>query len=517
VRACTTIAPVVPSARWLLLALAPQAPPDPIAAQPDGADRPSIVLVTIDTLRREHLGCYGYGRPTSPRVDALAQESVLFENALAPMASTFPSHLSVLTGLYPHQHGSTSNRDAVRRPFAPAPGRESAAGALSAVGYRTAGFVSAVVLHERTGIGAGFATFDPPKVGVGQRSARATMDAALAWLAAVPAGEPVFLWVHLWDVHEPNAPAPEFAKLLAPDDALRELVARRGFDLAELARRFAGNRGVGERFFALPEPRPEQRPGFRTPGVPKKKTIPAPNFRIDAEALVRLHARYDACVRQVDHEVGRLIDALAARGSWARTAFVFTADHGQSLGEGARFGHGANTEVNVRVPLVIHFPAGGVTQPACSGTLVSLVDLMPTLLAALPLDGLEAWRAQFAGRDVLDPHLARPGVFTAETTEFHRGKKRSYECALVTGRWKYVCAEGEPGRLYDLEGAGETVDVSAEQAALARELDRLLGAELASSILTSDEDEPLDPEAQALLEQLENLGYGGGDEDDEDE
>jgi arylsulfatase len=495
----------------LLLALAQaKAPP---AGQPID-ERPSIVLVTIDTLRLEHLGCYGYPRPTSPRVDALAAEGVLFENARAPMASTFPSHLSVLTGLYPHQHGSTSNRDAVRRPFEPAPGRSPAASALGDVGYRTAGFVSAVVLHGRTGIGAGFHTFDAPKVGVGERTAPATMDAALSWLASIPAEEPIFLWVHLWDVHEPNAPLPEFAAQLAPDDALRSFVARRGLDPGELTRSFGKSRRVGERFFALPKPKAEvQRPGFRTAGIPKK-TAPVADFTIDAEALVRLYARYDACVRQVDHEVGRLIDALAARGSWARTAFVFAGDHGQSLGEGDRFGHGLNTEVNVRVPLVIRFPGSGVAQPLRSRVLVSLVDVMPTLLAALPIPGLEAWRAQFTGRDALDAAFARPGVFTAKATEFRRSGKRPFEFAIVTGRWKYVHGEGEAGRLFDLEGAGETVDVSAQHPELVAELERLLAAELTTSILEPEADEPLDPEAKKLLEDLEDLGYGGGDEDE---
>jgi arylsulfatase A-like enzyme len=236
-------------------------------------------------------------------------------------------------------------------------------------------------------------------------------------------------------------------------------------------------------------------------------------FRIDTESLVALHARYDACVRQVDHEVGRLIDALTARGSWPSTAFVFTADHGQSLGEGARLGHVRNTEINIRVPLVIHFPAGRVAQPARSGALVSLVDLMPTLVAALRIGGLETWRAQFAGRDVLDPGLERAGVFTAEETGSRRGKLR-YECALETGRWKYVRTEGQPGRLYDLQGAGETVDVSAENESLAAELARLLESELASSNLAPGEDAPLDAEGQALLDELEGLGYGGEDEDE---
>jgi arylsulfatase len=489
------------------LAALAQGPPE--SGAPEAA-RPDVVLVTIDTLRREHLGCYGYPRPTSPRVDALAAQSVVFENVLAPMATTFPSHLSMLTGLYPHQHGSTSNRDGARQPYEPGAGRASASGVLGALGYRTAGFVSSVVLHERTGIGAGFELYDGPTIGAGKRSARATTDKALGWLAALPAGEPFFLWVHLWDVHEPNTPEPEFAAALAPDDALRALVARRGVDPAELARRFAGNHSIGERFFALAPAEPErQRAGLRTAGRPKK---PAADFTIDAEALVRLHARYDACVRQVDHEVGRLVDALVARGSWESTAFVFTADHGQSLGENAHLGHGLNREVNVAVPLVIHFPAGRVAQPARNRTLASLVDLMPTLLGALALPGLDAWRAQFAGRDVLAPGLARAGVFTAEATEFHRGGERPYECALVNGRWKYARTEGAPGRLYDLAGAGETVDVAAEHPGVVRELELALSAELATSILVDEEAVPLDPDAQALLEQLRNLGYAGDDE-----
>ena len=89
--------------------------------------RPNIVLFTADTLRREHLGLYGYPRPTSPRLDALARSSVVFERAFAPMATTFPSHMTMLTGLYPHQHGHTSNRGAVRSPYQASDGRRTLA------------------------------------------------------------------------------------------------------------------------------------------------------------------------------------------------------------------------------------------------------------------------------------------------------------------------------------------------------------------------------------------------------
>jgi arylsulfatase len=462
------------------------------------AARPSIVLVTIDTLRREHLGCYGYPRPTSPRVDALAAESVLFERAYATMAMTFPSHLSMLTGLYVHEHGRASNREGVQSPFVSATGHASVADALRSIGYRTAGMVSTTVLHEHTGIGAGFETYQAPTIREKQRRARETIDRTLAWLATVPGTEPFFLWVHAWDVHEPNNPAAEFAALLAPDDTLRAFVARRGLDPAALRQRFGSQRLIGQNFFAL---QTKSRAAARVPGVPRDWRA---EFRIDSEALVGLHARYDACVRQVDTEVGRLIDALVERGSWPHTAFVFTADHGQSLGDGDHLGHNLDTQVNIRVPLLIHFPDGTVPQPARNGALVSLVDLMPTLLAALRIGGLEPYLAQCTGRNALSPGFAREGIVTTAGREY----------AFVSGRWKYVRREGTPGRLYDLEGAGEAEDVLAGHEAIARELEALLAHELESAAVAEARPGALDPAAQELLDQLEELGYGGGDEDE---
>jgi arylsulfatase len=127
------------------------------------------VLVTVDTLRREHLGCYGYRRPTSPRVDDLAREAVVFDSAFAPMATTFPSHLTMFTGLYP-----APARLHVE-PLGDAPALSLERGlrklprkALRAAGYRTAAFVSSVVLHERTGIGTGFDHFEGPGPEVGK-------------------------------------------------------------------------------------------------------------------------------------------------------------------------------------------------------------------------------------------------------------------------------------------------------------------------------------------------------------
>jgi len=117
---------------------------------------PPIVLVTVDTLRREHLGCYGYRRPTSPVIDALAADSVVFERALATMVTTVPSHLSMMTGLYAHQHGLTSNVDGVERPFVSSDTVTTLARTLNGAGYETAAFVSSIVVHGRTGLSDGF-------------------------------------------------------------------------------------------------------------------------------------------------------------------------------------------------------------------------------------------------------------------------------------------------------------------------------------------------------------------------
>jgi len=503
----------------LLVALVLLVPPAPAQER---APRPNLVLVTIDTLRREHLGCYGYPRPTSPRIDALAEEAVLFERAFATMATTFPSHLSMLTGLYPHQHGHTSNRGAVTAPFAPEEGRRSLAEALTAAGYRTGAFVSSVVLNERTGIDAGFATYDGPRVSEGKRSAEATLERALAWLADVPAEAPFFLWIHLWDVHEPNQPDEARLALLAPDETLRAWLTGRKLDLTALAAAYRDDEDVGTRFFERPKRKRsaaerKNPPKYLRPNDmrPKKR---APTV-IDTDTLEGLYARYDACVRTVDDATGRLIDALAARGAWPATAFVFTADHGQSLGDNVFFGHGRNTQVNSAVPLLIRFPSSSGIAPGRSRALVSLVDLLPTLLAHADPGGLEEFRRQLVGADVLAPGFDRERVLTAEATEFHRGGVRPFTCAVLSGRWKYVHAEGASPSLYDLEAPnGEGHDVASDHPEVAQELERLLAAELASSVLG---EEPADPAGapgtemdEELLQQLEQLGYGGGDEED---
>jgi len=187
----------------------------PLAA----AERPPIVVVSIDTLRSDRLPVYGYAQGSTPAIDALAKDSILFEHAYAHVPLTLPSHLSMFSGLLPGEHGVRDNTgfrfDAGRHPWAPA--------LLEAAGYATGGAVSTFVLRPETGMSAGFdfyeAKLDPGMsgdLGAAQRPGAETLRHALGWLdARAKDAKPFFLFVHFYEPHTPYEPAEPFASRLA--------------------------------------------------------------------------------------------------------------------------------------------------------------------------------------------------------------------------------------------------------------------------------------------------------------
>ena len=142
---------------------------------------PNLVVVTLDTTRADHLGLYGYFRDTSPRLDAFAADAVVFDRALAPMATTLATHFSLFTGTHPLVHGVLANGMGNGRRYVGSPRLRSLAARGLEVGYDTAAFVSAMALSEGTGIERGFERFDEP-AGASRRYASHTTNAALRWL-----------------------------------------------------------------------------------------------------------------------------------------------------------------------------------------------------------------------------------------------------------------------------------------------------------------------------------------------
>lgn len=447
-------------------------------------DSPPVILITGDSLRRDHLGCYGYFRETSPNIDAFANESVVFERAVASMATTLPSHLTMLTGLYAHQHGMTSNHMAARSPFQPAEGRRSVAQILAAEGYRTAAFVSSAPVSEQTGIGVGFSEFDGPKKRV--RKGKQTTDEVLAWLDQVDLQRPFFLWVHFWEPHDPNRPPEPYASMFTADSDLDDWIASCGVDRAAVAMAFKGQKTSELKRFLN-----EEEPDF------------------DAAEIRDAFNRYDGDVRYLDDCVGRILAKLRERGLWERSIIAFAGDHGQALGEHGWLGHATIIDVNVFVPLILRFPDGILAQPRRLEPLVSLVDLMPTVLARIPGGARWVFIEQAEGEDILSSRFERTHVLTQQTDRVLcvpslSGRRH----ALFEGRWKLVRKPGHPASLFDLEDRGEGWDVADLHPDVVQDLEATLDSLLTRQDFGTRKDNTGE-RSEEFVKALRELGYAG--------
>jgi arylsulfatase A-like enzyme len=389
----------------------------------------NVLLVTVDTLRADHLGAYGYALPTSPAMDALAAEGVRFTEAYTPVPTTAPALASMLTGVYLDEHG-------VRENSAELPERLATLGeAFAAAGYDTAGFFGNGAI--RYGFGQGLRVWEPFAPTFFFTDA-AGVTRAIAWLES--ARSPWFLWIHFMDPHGPysSSPSARSASFRYPRDPALDV---------ELP---AGRANSVHRM------------------IPQYQVL-GPLRRVGD--YVR---RYDGEIAGTDEQIRRLRDALEARGTLDDTLIVLTADHGESLGEdGYYFQHGiVLNDASLRVPLVLRHPAlppgTRVEAPA------SLLDVMPTVLS---LVGLPA-PASGHGRD-LTPVVfgapAEPRTLVAYTVS------GATQVAVRRDGWKLVGRvrrddEAPPPRrlLRAAAGREEDVDPSAH-AAVAAELERELG------------------------------------------
>ncbi len=371
----------------------------------------SIVLVTIDTLRADRLGCYGYFRDTSPHIDRFAEEAVLFESAVTPMATTLPAHVSVMTSSHPLRHGVQENYAHFHPPEA-GDELQTFAQMVSRAGYRTAGFVSAAVLRAESGIAAGFEHYDEPS-GV-MRKATATTDAVLAWLEEPPT-EPFFLWIHYWDPHLPYSPPPEYGAMFDESEpAFLEYLEQNGFADQDTFHQVWGNR--------------------------------FPDLRV-----TEINNSYDAEIRYTDAELGRVLDRLEELGLDQTAAIAILSDHGEGLGQHNWIDHGEIYNEQIKVPLILRFPKDLRRERNLEGTrirsVVSTVDLIPMLAQQLNLPLSERDLRQFEGGDRLGESNSRNFAFSERVhrnREWIPGKKY----ALTGDEWKYHHFADWPDQLY---------------------------------------------------------------------
>ncbi|MFH0945043.1 MAG: sulfatase-like hydrolase/transferase [Planctomycetota bacterium] len=329
---------------------------------PERPARPNIILFTIDTLRADRVNA-----KTSPFATRLAKEGVTFDRCYAPRGQTHPSLASLLTGKYPATHGLRSNGMALPPEHVPLPVL------LQQSGYRTAGFCSNLDITHWSFWVRGFdVAEDGVRGGLNEEGYDEafryqkiwddrTVAAATRWIDALPEepDAPIFLWVHLYDVHAPYAPLEEQARLF------------RDPGYAGPARYPTG--GPGE---------PEQ---DRINPLLDRWTLGAETC--DEADLKQVRALYDASILECDGKLARVAEALAAKGLWNGSLVVFTSDHGDELGDHHRyFFHGNSIyDSTLRIPLILARPGreiGGRTSHA----LAQILDLFPTLLEAASVE-----------------------------------------------------------------------------------------------------------------------------------
>jgi arylsulfatase A-like enzyme len=426
-----------------LTTAAPAAEPAPPMPTPRALPF-DVVLVTIDTLRRDHLPIYGYPLDTAPNLSALAHSSVVFDNAVAASVRTAPSHASMLTGLTPFGHGVLNNKGRLND------GVPTLAGILRGRGCRTGGFVSSVTLSRRTGLERGFEAYDDEVGATQERSAPATLARAREWLSGIRTSEPVFLFVHFFEPHYPYSPPADCGRLFLPPGATTE----------------------------------------PSPDFPQLHAMRARGFtRPEIEVL---KARYDGEIRAADAAVGELLRLLEARGTLDSTLLVVVADHGETLDDRVwMFDHGAQLyEEQARVPLLVRLPAaahGGDRVAAA----VTHVDLLPTVLELLGVttDHLSVGTSLLAALRG-DPDLAHRALVTLGSSEARQVPhlrpaplEGGLAAAVRLGALKlvvYPTAEGEVSELFDLDhDPREQVAVNGSRLAdvhrLRRRLDSWLG------------------------------------------
>jgi arylsulfatase A-like enzyme len=403
------------------------------------AGRPelNVVVITLDTLRADHLSCYGYERNTSPRIDEFAGHGVLFENVACQSSQTLPSHASIFVGTNPRTHKAISHESPV------GPDITTLAEILRDHGYRTAAFISSHALDSKYRLDQGFNTYwevHKERTYDERRTAKEaeddpTLDEAIEWLKGHGRSK-FFLWVHWFHPHRAYNPPPRYRQMFAGD-----------YDgTATSDPEFIMKVWKGEAELAQPD-------------------------------VDHLRGLYDGEVAFTDELVGRLVDWLDTMRILENTIVVITSDHGEILYEHERyFGHDiALYDECIMIPLIIYSPTLEIGNPRV-GELVQSLDIMPTLLEVLEIEppvGLE-------GKSLL-PLAGGGGVPTveysfSETFPFPekcapRHAVRSRDAKLI---WKEGCEEELCKEFYDLKAdPGETSNVYDEHPGAAR-LDSVL-------------------------------------------
>lgn len=428
---------------------------------PDQPDR-NVILISIDTLRPDRLGCYGYERDTSPCIDSIASDGILFTDATSACPWTLPAHATLLTGLYPSRHGVKNHENQL-------PDRiPTLATRLAQEGYATMAVVNSHNFDERYGLQQGFEKYEylsewPADGTKGRILNRGTEIAALAreWLKDRD-DRPFFLFLHFFDVHSGYTPDPAYRELFADD----------------YAGRVDGSTGM-------------------------MVALRNQNIVLDGPDLDHLNALYDAEIRQFDDILAGLIGFIDESGIGEETLLVITADHGEEFYEHGSVLHGRTFYQEViAVPLIVKGPGvpGGVRfeEP------VSSIDVAPTVLEYLGLaagdgmDGVDLARFWDAEESAPADRLlfAEADHMNAEPDMYRMVRRNRYKLCFdrVSEEVSLFDLSLDPGETNDLSGSS-----SREVNALLDQVKAFMAGEVDGDYIGKPSDDD--------MERLRKIGY----------
>lgn len=436
--------------------------------------RPNIVLLSIDTLRADHLGCYGYSRPTSPTIDELASQGVLFERAFSHSPKTAISHMSILTGLLPPAHGVTQNDD-------PEPQRLSDSIPTIATLLRQAGYATFAVtggghVSANLGFDQGMDWFT---VDGAFSDATGHVLAGIKKVREQQPGKPFFAFLHTYAVHDPYTPPIKFQKLFV-DPAYDGKIISTYQDLV----RASGDSGwqtMHEVYWRHVDPN-------------------------DLRDVQHIRDLYDGGIRTADAEVAKLVQRLREMEVWDNTLFILLSDHGEEFQEHGKFLHEQLFQEHLHVPMIWLFPRDeqGNLRNRREPGVVRLIDVLPTLLDYLGLEtprhaqGLSLWH-YLKGHGALPPPIVMSSWKTAGLEALRQGDLKLMRDSF-----------GRKRRLFDLSAdPSEKTDVWDKRADVGAryeaELQRIKSD--GAAFLASHRAGKAAAPDQETLERLRALGY----------
>jgi arylsulfatase A-like enzyme len=423
--------------------------------------RTNVILISIDTLRADHLSCYGYDRPTSPHIERMAGEGILFRNFIASSPWTLPSHASMLTGLNPSRHGAQS--------FVPTRGFsrtiDTLAERLRDQGYDTAGFVGGGFLSTVFGFEQGFDRYWESPRKDDTDTLQVVLDIAKPWVEQ-RRGAPFFLFLHTYQVHVPYTPPASSLRLFDPQ-----------------------YRGPYQTSFTSDDARLLVRTGPVEPPI-----------------MQRLIALYDGEIRAMDAAVGDLLSFLRDTGLARNTCVFFTSDHGEEFGEHGDILHSKAKLYRelIHIPLIVWCPslfAGGRTVAA----IASHTDIVPTILeltgsaAPVGLDGRSLTAALRGDRAPIRD-------FALSQVDGSMERKPGSVTAVRTGEYTLIESSIDGSTmLFDLTvDPGEQHDLGSDKAALIDALRAAVDGRRSAPVAAAAA--PITPD-DAARERLRALGY----------